>query len=292
MPEHVNFYMFYGHQGSRNPFSSNNDGTIALSSLLDLRPQAEARMSYAFNEDHSSIISSKEVVEQYNTILDEFAEQQNNLPRQSGGYLQIHVAYAYDIEGANLSPRLILHPVGKTGGEIVSFLQNGEASTLLGPFPAGDYVANIVVEAGAPLEKNVPVSLGGKTTKELNFTFQADGEIRGCVTSSLQAEDKVVGMPDYLYRSADTQVKIQSLTLQGQGIQRALQQSIGEDVNNYDYLIDRADICQNTCFAFFGLPAGDYTLRLQAEGYKALTKKYSVLPGKIEYFRITELAPN
>lgn len=149
----------------------------------------------------------------------------------------------------------------------------------------------MVVEAGTPQEKNIPITIKGKATEELGVTFQADGEIRGCVTSSLQEEDKALGMPDYLYRSIDKKVKIESLTLQGKGILRKLQQDIGEDINNYDYLIERADVCHNTCFAFFGLPAGEYTLRLQAKGYKAITRKYAVVPGKIRYFRITELTP-
>ncbi|WPD23437.1 MAG: alpha/beta hydrolase [Candidatus Electrothrix scaldis] len=211
MPEQVRFYMFYGHQGTRNPFSSNNDGTIALSSLLDSRPQAEAQMNYAFNEDHTSIISSKEVVEQYNTILNEFAEQQNNSPQQSAGYLKVQVSYTYKTEGAMPHSRLILRPAGREGGEIVTFLQDEENSKLLGPFPAGDYVANMIVEAGAPQEKNIPISIKSKTTEELDVTFHADGEIRGCVTSSLKKEEKVIGMPDYLYRAVDKKVKIQSL---------------------------------------------------------------------------------
>jgi hypothetical protein len=40
--------MFYGHRGSRNPFRSNNDRTIAFYSLLDPRAQSEAKMNYAF----------------------------------------------------------------------------------------------------------------------------------------------------------------------------------------------------------------------------------------------------
>ena len=36
MPETVSFYMFYGHRGSRNPFRSNNDRTIAFTSLIDM----------------------------------------------------------------------------------------------------------------------------------------------------------------------------------------------------------------------------------------------------------------
>ena len=50
LPETVSFYMFSGHRGSRNPFRSNNDGTIALSSIMDYRSQAEAKMNYVFNE--------------------------------------------------------------------------------------------------------------------------------------------------------------------------------------------------------------------------------------------------
>lgn len=107
--------------------------------------------------------------------------------------------------------RLILRPAGREGGEIVTFLQDEENSKLLGPFPAGDYVANMIVEAGAPQEKNIPISIKSKTTEELDVTFHADGEIRGCVTSSLKKEEKVIGMPDYLYRAVDKKVKIQSL---------------------------------------------------------------------------------
>ncbi|MEJ2662108.1 MAG: alpha/beta hydrolase, partial [Desulfobacteraceae bacterium] len=51
LPQNVNFYMFCGYKGSRNPFRSNNDGTITLSSIMDYRPQSEAKMNYVFNED-------------------------------------------------------------------------------------------------------------------------------------------------------------------------------------------------------------------------------------------------
>ena len=72
MDESISFHMFYGYQGSRNPFRSNNDGTIALSSVLDYRAQSEATMNYAFNEDHASIIFSKDVFAKYNAILNTF----------------------------------------------------------------------------------------------------------------------------------------------------------------------------------------------------------------------------
>ena len=292
MPEAMSFYMFYGHRGSRSPFRSNNDGTIALSSLLDYRPQSEAKMNYAFNEDHDSILFSKEVLAQYNTILNEFDEKQSASLHRSGGYLKIHFAYNYDFDGVRPSPTLILRPVGKKDADTVTFLSADDNGRILGPFPSGDYFANIVTMAGNPRERNVPVSIEIKKTRELNFVFTPDGMIQGCVTTSLKPEDKFGGMPDYRYRSADRKIKIESITLTGNGVHRTLQQVVGEDVNNFDYLISRTDLCYNTCFAFFDLPAGDYKLTIEAKGYKSIVKKYSVTPGIPEYFRITQLTPD
>ena len=80
MPETINFYLFFGHRGSRNPFRSNNDETITLSSLLDRRSQSEAKRVYGFNENHASIAFSKEVLAQYNTIINTFDENVPNIP--------------------------------------------------------------------------------------------------------------------------------------------------------------------------------------------------------------------
>jgi len=292
MPDHTIFYMFYGHRGSRSPFRSNNDGTITLSSLLDYRPQSEAKMNFAFNEDHASIIFSKEVLAQYNTILNEFDEKQSDSLHRSGGYIKINFTYSYDFVGVSPSPTLILRPVGKKDADTVIFLRADDNGRILGPFPSGKYLTSIVTTAGKPMKKNIPVSIESNNTRELDFVFIPDGVIRGCVTASLEAEDKLVGMPDYKYRSVNKKVKIQSITLKGSEVYRILQQIKGEDVDNYDYLISRADFCYNTCFGYFGLPAGDYKLTIKAQGYKPIVKNYFVTPGIPEYFRITELTPD
>jgi pimeloyl-ACP methyl ester carboxylesterase len=292
MPEHVSFYMFYGHKGSRNPFFSNNDGTIALASLLDLRAQSEAKMNYAFNEDHLSIIFSKEVLAQYNTILNEFDEKQSTSPHQTGGYIKVNFSYNYDYDDVRPRPTLILRPIDKNDTETVTFLSDGDNGRILGPFPPGDYSANIVTVAGRTKKKNVHVSVESNKTKELKFTFTSDGVIQGLVTVPLKPEDQLAGMPDYSFRSADSKINIQSITLTGNGVQRTLQPLKGEYVNGYDWLISRADFCYNTFFAFFGLPAGDYKLIIKAEGYKTIVNNYSVIPGVPKYFRVTELTPN
>ncbi len=287
LPETTKFYIFYGYKGSSLPFQSNNDGTIDLSSLLDDRPQSEATMVYAFNEDHASILFSQKAIDRYNTILNEFDHKQN----ESDGYLKVQFDYTYDIEGINPNPKLLLHPIGEEIAETVSYLNADDSGRILGPFSAGDYIANMV-DPGWKTEKiNIPVRIDSNKTSELDFSLLPDGMIFGCVTASLQPEDQSLGMPDYQYKSADTNLKIRSITLEGNGLHRELEQIEGEEVYNDNYLIVREDICYNTCFVFFGLPAGEYKLILEAEGYKPLIQNYTVVQGIPSYFRITELVP-
>jgi hypothetical protein len=293
MPEKISFYMFSGHRGSRNPFRSNNDGTIALSSLLDYRPQSEAKMNYACNEDHASIIESRDVLEQYNTLLNAFDEKQSASLDRSGGYLTIHFAYDYDFADLRPRPMLILTPIGKETAETVTFLNEDDSGRRIGPFPAGNYHASLVTTAtaGKPGNKYVPVSIGSNETSELEFTFAPDGVIRGCVTRSQEPQDKFVGMPDYMYRSDDRKVDFESITLKGNGIGRTLQPIRGEYINDNDYLISRADFCYNECFGFFGLPAGQYQLTIKAEGYESSVQDFSITPGRPTYIRGIELTP-
>lgn len=86
MPEGVDFYIFFGHKGNRNPFRPNNDGTISLASLLDPRSQSDAKMIVGFNEDHESILYSKAVLSKYNAILN---EKQIQLHRKSSILMSI-----------------------------------------------------------------------------------------------------------------------------------------------------------------------------------------------------------
>ncbi len=292
MPEHINFYMLYGHKGSRNPFLANNDGTIALNSLLDLRAQSEAKMNYAFNEDHVTILSSKEVMTQYNTILDEFDNKSNASVNKSGGFLKINLSYDnhFGSAGHNFQPKLILHSSDNKNQEIVSFLNTNNKNKIFGPFPPGDYFANVVITEGKTDKKNVRISIENNKTKEINFSFAPDGIVLGLITAPLKQEEQFAGMPDYQFRTVDNNINIQSITLTGNGIQRTVQQLKGEHINSYNWLISRKDFSYNTFFAFLGLPAGDYQLSIKAEGYKTLIKNYSITPGTPEYFRIIELA--
>ncbi|MCP4630132.1 MAG: alpha/beta hydrolase, partial [bacterium] len=133
IPADVNFYMFSGHRGSRNPFQSNNDGTIELASIQDLRAQSEARMNYTFNEDHASILNSKEVLAQYNTILNEFDEKQSASLDRSGGHIKVNFSYDFDFDGVRPRPAFILLHADTKEAKTTTFLNDYDSGRILGP---------------------------------------------------------------------------------------------------------------------------------------------------------------
>ncbi|MBT8342888.1 MAG: alpha/beta hydrolase [Desulfatitalea sp.] len=285
LPEHVSFYMFYGHKGSRNPFRSNNDGTITLSSLLDHRPQSEAKMNYAFNEDHGTILFSKDVLAQYNAILNTFDEKQRASLHRSGGYLKILFSYDYPFDGVRPSPTLLLQPVGKKNAETVIELSAYDSGRILGPFPVGDYLATF--GAFTAIGRNdVPVTIANTETSELKYILTPDNVIYGCLISAMQSKDWGAGMP---YEANFT---IQSITLNGAGIHRKLQLLEGDDVNIFfDYTVSRADLYYKGNFVFFGLPPGEYELIIHAKGYKPFLKKCFVKTGMQLDPMLIELTP-
>ena len=278
LPETVSFYMFFGHRGSRNPFRSNNDRTIAFSSLLDSRAQSEAKMNYAFNEDHASIIYSKEVLEQYNTIINDFE-------KKTGGYLKVRFSYDHPFEGERPSPQLVLQPIGKKNAETAINLGASDNGRTLGPFPPGDYLATFGALTAIG-KKYVPVTIENNETRELKYVLIPDNIIRGTLTSDLQSKDWAAGMP---YKENFT---IQSITLKGSGIYRKLPLLEDKDVNIYDYIIPRADCYYKGNFVFFGLPPGEYELIIRAQGYKPFAKKCFIRAGKQLDPILVELTPD
>lgn len=69
LPAGVDYYLFFGYQGSRSIMRPNNDGTITLESLLRQEAQLEAKRIYGFAESHTSILASRKVMSSYNEVL-------------------------------------------------------------------------------------------------------------------------------------------------------------------------------------------------------------------------------
>jgi hypothetical protein len=74
LPEDTVHHLFFGFKGDCSLFMANNDGTVELESELDYRVQREARTTIGLNEDHGSILESRELLDEYARILSRFAE--------------------------------------------------------------------------------------------------------------------------------------------------------------------------------------------------------------------------
>lgn len=279
IPATLDFYMFYGYRGGRNPFSVYDDGTIKLTSLLDKRSQAEAKMNFAFDEDHASIIHSKEVLEQYNTIINTHYTQHRASGQPAGGYIRINFSYDYPDRGTRPSPGLILRARDKKQTETIVSMSPEDNGKVLGPFPGGEYTARLFAEGVKPQKKWVPVSIAPETTHALSFNFTPDGTITSFVTNTMRPGNWTPGMPAWEAWPRDDRIPIQSITLKGDGLNRTLKLFMDDGFDWRAYEVTRTDYYYWGYLRFFGLPAGDYELTIKAKGYKPMVDQVTIIPG-------------
>jgi len=288
MPDTLDYYLFYGYRGSRNPWGSNNDGTINLSSLLDKRAQSEAKMSYAFNEDHGSILQSREVLAQYNMVLHAYLSRHDVLRDHSGGYLRANFTFNKVDAGPSPLPQLILRALDKEDADLVVALNSEDAGRKLGPFRPGKYLANISAEAFVTQKSWVPITIETERIPELNFTLAPEGVLSGYVTTPLDPENNMAGMPAWEKQPWDNNIQLQSIALVGKGVERTLYPLLGDNFDYYQMEVSHTDYCYNGFFRFFGLPEGRYTLIMLGRDGKKIVEKRYVMPGKAESLKIYE----
>jgi len=66
----IEYYLLFGFKGDCSLFMENNDGSITINSQLDPRAQEDAIFNWGFDRGHVTILSSPEVFEKYQQILD------------------------------------------------------------------------------------------------------------------------------------------------------------------------------------------------------------------------------
>ena len=69
LPRSVAYDLLFSYRGDCSLFLENNDGTVELSSELDLRAQREAERVYGYDEDHGSILTSEPVLAEVDQLL-------------------------------------------------------------------------------------------------------------------------------------------------------------------------------------------------------------------------------
>lgn len=282
LPSNLDYYLLFGYQGNRNPLRPNNDGSVTLASQLDRRAQIAAKASYGFNEDHTSILASRDVMAQYQTIL--AAADASSQQQRSVGMLQIGLR----VEGDPALPRpqvfIVLEPQTGQGRKEVLFLNADDADKPLGPIPAGTYRIRAGAAAFRATPASVPViTVAANTPAQVDFTLTPQGNFCGYSTRAAASGETPAGT----YRVPDKDVVIDAITLEGKGVSRTLTAAAISDQELTDLYGNNRDAIHEGAFCFFDLPQGDYTVTLHARNRKPHTLTQTVVPGRItEQFAI------
>ena len=282
MPPTLNYYLFFGHKGDRNPLRPNNDTTVTLASQLDLRQQREAKKIYGFNEDHMSILSDKQVLSQYNAILD---EDYAKTAGQAAAGNRLRVDFSYDLppELPRPTAALLLRSVDEQQSETWLYLSPEESGKAQGPFSPGNYEVSLLANAFRPEPAVIPVTVGEGEAPRIEFKMKPVGTLFGYVADAGSGL-KQAGV----YQKPDTEVEIRYIKLRGKGIERTLVPLKGEP-RFPDYYLSGEDYLSKGTFFFFGLPTGKYEVTVNAKGYEPCTEVRVVRPGQYENDMIVEL---
>lgn len=286
MPPNVEHYLFFGHKGNRNILRPNNDNAVTLESQLDQRSQRDATMVYGFNEDHVSILSSKQVISQYNAILADISRETKDSDKISGN--RVHVDFSFDLPEALPRPMsyLFFRPVDENGAETWLHLRPEDTGREHGPIPSGNYEVSMIAPSFSPEPVRIPVRIEQGRVPKVKFSMKPVGYIRGYV---VKKEPNIQAGKD---RPPDTEVQIQSIALRGNGIDRTLNPM--KEKSSYSELfpghyLSETDFTAEGTFFFFGLPAGEYEMSINANGYEPYTRTLDVKLGQYQNTIVVEL---
>ncbi|MDQ8022493.1 MAG: hypothetical protein REI94_11690 [Moraxellaceae bacterium] len=279
LPDNTRYYLFFGHQGSPGLFRPNNDGAVTLESQLRTSAQDEARMTFGFNEDHTSILRSPAVFERYAAVLKNATGAQQD---SAQGHLQVALV---DAAGTPVMPGealLQLEPedAGSERGSERITLSVGRLSNArsLGPIPAGRYVARAFSYGYATDTPAQRIEVRAEQTLSLQFQLRPQGVLWGFIGTPTQAAQRT---PAGYLRPADTTVNIRRITLNGAGVQRVITPTRKAPADSLELYLAGQDEAQGPYFSFIGLPAGDYELLIEAEGHAPSLTRHRVTPGQV-----------
>ncbi len=277
LPETMRYYLFFGHKGGGSLFRGNNDNTVTLESMLDPRAQADARKVLGFNEDHISILNSPDVFRQYEDIAEATEANVKKTLVSSRGYVDVR----HDFRPPDTKPppqmALVLLPAKADEQETQFRLNPLTPRQETGAIPPGEYEATLCALGFQSEPANLPVSIAAGKITDVRYTLVPQGMVAGIITAAAGAGDSYWGY--FLELSGKN--KVRSVTLEGPAIRRTLTPSNGMSEREVlkAFLSSKDYLCRNG-FVFFGLPAGDYTLAIEAEGCEPYSAKVSVKPGE------------
>jgi pimeloyl-ACP methyl ester carboxylesterase len=277
IPDTMRYYLLFGHKGGGSLFRQNNDNTVTLESMLDPRAQADALKVMGFNEDHISILNSAEVIAQYKALVETTEENLKKTMASNHGYVDIRHTFLPPDVKIPLQMSFVLVPTKgdarETQFKVDPFMTRQETGTVT----PGDYEASLCALGFKTDPANHPLSVNAGKISEVSYTLSPQGMVAGIIAATTAADDSYWG---YL-RALPDKVNVRAVNLVGAGIQRTLAPSDGiSDKEVLKTFLSSKDYAYKNQFAFFDLPAGAYTLSIEADGCEPYTTKVKVQPGE------------
>lgn len=277
LPETMRYYLLFGHKGGGSLFRQNNDNTVTLESMLDPRAQADALKVTGFNEDHIGILNSAEVMARYGDIV---AATETGLEKNltSGrGYVDIGRRFIPPDVKIPLQMAFVLVPANRDGPETQlkanPFLVRQET----GAVAPGDYEVSLCALGFKTEPANHPLSIAAGKIAEADFVMRPQGMAAGVIAATTASADSYWGSIHEL----PEKVSVRAIRLAGADIRRSLRPA--EVMSDRDVLrtfLSSKDFAYKNQFAFFDLPAGTYTLSIEADGCEPYETTLKVQPGE------------
>lgn len=276
IPPAIRYYLFFGHKGGGSLFRQNNDNTVTLESMLDMRAQSDALKTTGFNEDHISILSSPEMMSHFKAAL---AATEANLEKtyvRSKGYLNVRHSFLPAGAKPPLQMALVLAPSGN---------DERETQLKINPLLAAQETPGV-----APKKYDISLcALGFKTEPDkitldvqagkiadIDFVLKPQGMIANYITVATEKEESFWGF----YKELPENVKIRAIVLTGNGLTRTL--TPVNDMRDREVLaafLSSKDYAYKTNFAFFDVAEGEYDLQINADGCEPYKTKVKSQPG-------------
>ncbi len=276
-PPGIEYFLFFGYKGNRNPLRPNNDGVVTMATQLDPRIQQEAKMVYGFNEDHNSILTNGHVADIFENVIGEGDNVPGNLPHPSTGRLGIVFSRILSPDPENVWAQIQLLPKDRSITD--SFLLNVnvlESGRSFGPFPAGEYTLRMWANGFRSKPLDQVVTIDAKHQEVVSFELVPYGSINGYVHRQFYKDADPAGV----YMVSDPDLIIRSISLSGKGIKRTVFPIQKEPFDPFELYRNGIDWVYKNAFAFYNVPMGTYTLTVRADGATPYSEQYKITPAR------------
>jgi len=277
LPGNTDYYLFFGHAGRYSLLrSSNTDGAITLASELRPQAQAEARMIYGFDEDHTSILRSPQVFERYAAVLESTMGRPGSPAAAPGGHVRVALRYRGAAGLTPAEPLLVLTPADASLGRIVVPILAGDRGRRLGPFAPGVYEVEVVSHGFTARAARRTVTIGAGQAPELDIELFPVGALFGYIGADVKPGENPAGS----FHGPHADIRIESITLSNGHVRRTLVPDRSRTELGIDSYLAGRDDAARAMFSFVGVPDGDYELTIAAQGYAPYRAKHTVIAGQ------------